>query len=82
MEKEKEPKDYWSEDGQAFFHCGKGYGLTDTLQTIRLDIAEPDHFVGVHFLTALRDGLQFATVVAQSSIDAITQLLYNNYIDT
>jgi len=32
----KEPKDYRSECGQIFFHYGKGYGLTDTLQTICL----------------------------------------------
>ena len=32
----KEPKDYWSECGQIFFHYGKGYGLTDSLQTICL----------------------------------------------
>ena len=32
----KEPKDYWSECGQVFFHYGKGYGLTDSLQTICL----------------------------------------------
>ena len=30
----KEPKDWRSEDEQVFFHYGKGYGLTDTLQTI------------------------------------------------
>lgn len=33
---DKEPKDYWSECNQIFFHYGKGYGLTDTLQTICL----------------------------------------------
>jgi len=32
----KEPRDYRSECGQIFFHYGKGYGLTDTLQTICL----------------------------------------------
>ncbi len=36
MEKEKEYKDYWSEDGQVFFHYGRGYGLIDALQTICL----------------------------------------------
>lgn len=35
--KEREPRTYWSEpDGQIFFCDGKGYGLTDTLQTICL----------------------------------------------
>lgn len=29
-------KDYWSDCGQIFFHYGKGYGVTDTLQTICL----------------------------------------------
>ena len=29
-------KNYWSECGQVFFCDGKGYGLTDTLQTICL----------------------------------------------
>lgn len=29
-------KDYWSECGQVFFCGGKGFGLTDTLQTICL----------------------------------------------
>ena len=33
---EKEPKDYWSEDDQIFFHYGKGYGLTENLQSICL----------------------------------------------
>lgn len=32
----KESKDYWSKCGQIFFHYGKGYGLTDSLQTICL----------------------------------------------
>ena len=33
---DKEIKDYWSECGQIFFYSGKGYGLTDRLQTICL----------------------------------------------
>jgi hypothetical protein len=33
---QKDHKDYWSECGQAFFHYGKGYGLTETLETICL----------------------------------------------
>ena len=33
---EKEPKDYRSEDDQIFFHYGKGYGLTENLQSICL----------------------------------------------
>ena len=33
---EKEPRDYWSDCGQVFFHYGKGYGVTDTLQNICL----------------------------------------------
>ena len=33
---DKEPRDHWSECGQIFFHYGKGYGLTDILQTICL----------------------------------------------
>ena len=32
----KEHKDYWSDCGQIFFCAGKGYGLTDNLQTICL----------------------------------------------
>jgi len=31
-----EPRNYWSDCGQVFFCDGKGYGLTDTLQTICL----------------------------------------------
>ena len=31
-----EPKNYWSDCGQIFFCEGKGYRLTDTLQTICL----------------------------------------------
>lgn len=31
-----EPKDHWSDCGQIFFHYGKGYGLTDSLETICL----------------------------------------------
>jgi len=34
--RQPEPKDYWSEDGQIFFHYGKGYGLTENLRTICL----------------------------------------------
>jgi len=34
--RDKELKDYWSECGQIFFHYGKGYGLTDSLQTVCL----------------------------------------------
>ena len=33
---EKETRDYWSVCGQIFFHCGRGYGVTDTLRTICL----------------------------------------------
>ena len=33
---DKETKDYWSECGQIFFYSGKGYGLTDRLQTVCL----------------------------------------------
>ena len=33
---EKEYRDYWSEDGQILFYSGKGYGLTDGLQTVCL----------------------------------------------
>ena len=32
----KEARDYWSECGQIFFHHGKGYGLTETLETVCL----------------------------------------------
>jgi len=31
-----QPKDQWSEDGQIFFHYGKGYSLTENLKTICL----------------------------------------------
>ncbi len=36
MDKEVRSKntDRWSEDGQIFFHYGKGYGLTKRLQTV------------------------------------------------
>ena len=33
---DKELRDYWSDCGQVFFCGGKGFGLTDTLQTICL----------------------------------------------
>ena len=33
---DKEIKDYWGDCGQVFFCGGKGFGLTDTLQTICL----------------------------------------------
>ena len=33
---EKEPRDYWSDCGQIFFHHEKGYGLTDSLRTVAL----------------------------------------------
>ncbi len=33
---DKESKDYWNEDDQIFFHYGKGYGLTENLQSICL----------------------------------------------
>jgi len=36
----KEYRDHWSEDGQVYFCDGKGYGLTDTLQTICLGSEE------------------------------------------
>lgn len=36
----KEHKDFWSEDGQVFFHYGKGYGLTKELRTICLGSEE------------------------------------------
>ena len=32
----EKPKDYWSECEQIFFHHGKGYGLTETLETVCL----------------------------------------------
>jgi hypothetical protein len=35
-DRNKEPKDYWSEDEQIFFHYGKGYGVTDNLTNICL----------------------------------------------
>jgi len=35
-ERQPKRKDCWLEDGQVFFCDGKGYGLTDTLQTICL----------------------------------------------
>lgn len=33
---DRQPRDYWSDDGQIFFTGGKGYGLTKELQTILL----------------------------------------------
>ncbi len=33
---DKEPKDYWSECVQIFFHYGKGYGVTEDLNSICL----------------------------------------------
>ena len=33
---DKELRDRWSECGQVSFHCGRGYGLTHSLQTICL----------------------------------------------
>ena len=33
---DKEPRDYWSECRQIFFHYGKGYGLTDHPRNICL----------------------------------------------
>ena len=33
---DKEIKDYWSDCGLVFFCGGKGFGLTDTLQTVFL----------------------------------------------
>ncbi len=33
---DKEPRDYWSECGQIFFHYGKGYGVTEGLNPICL----------------------------------------------
>jgi hypothetical protein len=36
----KEYRDHWSEDGQVFFCDGKGYGLTDNLETICLGSEE------------------------------------------
>lgn len=34
--RQPEPKDSWSEDGQIFFHYGRGYGVRDNLQPICL----------------------------------------------
>ena len=33
---DKETRDCWSECEQIFFHYGKGYGLTETLETVCL----------------------------------------------
>ena len=33
---DKEPKDYWSECVQIFFHYGKGYGVTEDLNPVCL----------------------------------------------
>lgn len=40
MIQEKRRRDHWSEDDQVFYTHGKGYGLTDTLQTICLGSEE------------------------------------------
>lgn len=36
VKRQPQPKDYWSEDVQIFFHYGKGYGVTENLRTICL----------------------------------------------
>jgi len=33
---DREPRDYWSDCGQVFFHYGKGYGLIPELRSICL----------------------------------------------
>jgi hypothetical protein len=40
MSQGKEYHNHWSEDGQIYFCDGKGYGITDTLQTICLGSEE------------------------------------------
>ncbi len=42
--------DRWSEDGQIFFHFGKGYGLTPGLRTVCLGTEEEikKQFADIH----------------------------------
>jgi hypothetical protein len=40
VSKHRESRDHWSEDDQIFYTYGKGYGLTDKLETVCLGTEE------------------------------------------